>query len=206
MFSRYFECLSRLVQHHICVYPRLSVKGQTSPRSCFSSFLASLLFGSRSTSASFSNSNALANNNASNNNNNDKTKLSFDNLTSGQGGFFGQGATSSNSSGGLNIQYSSQINNGLYLINSQSGGGSKLHQAQGQQQGQGDGSGMKTAGQFQNSTSKYSILCNRDNLVCLLLKNGINLISNVKLNSKINSLIGENFGNIHFIVFLASES
>ena len=39
MTAKYFDSLSRLVHHHICVYPRLSVKGVTSTRSCFTGFL-----------------------------------------------------------------------------------------------------------------------------------------------------------------------
>jgi len=192
MFGKYFDCLSKLVHHHICVYPRLSVKGQTSPRSCFSKFLTSLLFGSRSSSFSFSNANNNANIANTILSNNDKNKLSFDNLTSGQGGgFFGQAATSSNSSGGLNIQYSSQVNNGL--INNQPSSMSKLHQHHNQVQ---TDNNLKFIGPSQANTSKYSILCNRDNLMCLLLKNGINLISMTKLSSKINNLIGKNRSKI----------
>lgn len=175
LIASYFDSLSKLVHHHICVYPRLSVKGQTSPRSCFSGFLTSLLFGSRSSSSSFSNGTNILS---------DKTKLSFDNIA-GQN-FFAQninGQSSSASNNGLNIQYSNQINSGLYLINNQ---GNKMN---GHTDSGPAGSSMKNGTGFQAS-SKYSILCNRDNLVCLLLKNGINLVSNLKMNTKLNTLIG----------------
>ena len=46
-FINYFDCLSRLAYHHICTYPRLSLKGAISPRSCFSAVLSSLLFSTR---------------------------------------------------------------------------------------------------------------------------------------------------------------
>ena len=176
LISSYFDSLSKLVHHHICVYPRLSVKGQTSPRSCFSGFLTSLLFGSRSSSSSFSNGTNILS---------DKTKLSFENIA-GQN-FFAQNINSQSSNNsnnnGLNIQYSNQINSGLYLINSQSNKMSGLNADAP------SGSNMKNSGGFQ--ASKYSILCNRDSLVCLLLKNGINLVSNLKMNTKLNTLIGK---------------
>jgi hypothetical protein len=48
MVSKYFDFLAKILQHHIYIYPRLSLKGVTSPRSCFSGVLISLLFGGSS--------------------------------------------------------------------------------------------------------------------------------------------------------------
>lgn len=171
MITNYFNSLSKLVHHHICVYPRLSLKGQTSPRSCFSGFLTSLLFGSRSTTSSFNNGLSALN---------EKTKLSFDNISTQN--IFGQNFNGSNT--GLNAQYSNQIYNSM---------GSQSSKMNSHSQDNSSAASSTKPSSFQNN-SKYSILCNRDNLICLLLKNGINLISNIKFDSKVikaQSLIGK---------------
>ena len=82
MIVKYFNSLSKLVQHHLCIYPRLSHKGETSPRSCFSGILTSLLFGPRST-------------NNTNFGSNDKFKSSFE-TASGQSIFANQNPFSNN--------------------------------------------------------------------------------------------------------------
>lgn len=153
--ARYFSNLSRLVQHHICTYPRLSIKGQTSPRSCFSGVLTSLLFGSggggvgggsrSTTTATMSNATGIDN------------KFKMNSYTD---------HTSSSS------QYQP------FSAFFGSGGGVAACG------GMGTGSGVSGSSGKQRSllSSAQSILCNRDILVCLLLKFGINLLADVKIN------------------------
>lgn len=125
----YFNCLAKVAQHHICIYPRLSVKGVTSPRSCFSGVLTSLLFGTRSTTAT-------------------ATKSSFEmpmiaSQFSPQSGFvfgsMGQNQTNSKTT---------------------------------------SSSGLVS----QAKRTTQSVLCNRDILICLLLKFAINFLTDVKIN------------------------
>ena len=145
MTTKYFDSLSRLVHHHICVYPRFSVKGVTSPRSCFTGFLNSLMFGSSRTSlTSFSHGVSTLS---------EKTKLTLDTMS--QQFLLNPHSTTSTHQSGM---FPSKLTD------------------------------LKANTPFQIS-SKYSILCTRDNLVCLLLKNGINVISNIKLNAKLAYLM-----------------
>lgn len=154
--SRYFSNLSRLVQHHICTYPRLSIKGQTSPRSCFSGVLTSLLFGSGGSGVGGSRS---ATSNAAHAFEN-KFKMgssSYDHTASSSqyqpfsATFFGGSAASAAAACGV--------------------GGSGVAGSTG-------GAGKQRS----LLSSAQSILCNRDILVCLLLKFGINLLADVKIN------------------------
>ena len=123
----YFKNLSNLVKYHLSIYPRLSLKGVSSPRTCFSSVLTSSLPGTSTTNnVSF---NPIFKNIASN-----------DPMTSQQ-------ATTS---------------------------GAKQPQSKQQQ-----------------PTSKFvttqSILSNRDSLICLLLKLGVNLLSHNLISQTLKS-------------------
>jgi hypothetical protein len=143
MVVKYFDYLAKILQHHIYIYPRLSLKGVTSPRSCFSGVLTSLLFGSNSNSSK---------------NLNDKIKSSFD-LPVPSFSVYGSAPH------GFNIN-SNSINSNIYSSNSQ------------------QGSSMETSYNKQRlnmTNSSQSVLCNRDMLICLLLKFGINLVSDIKL-------------------------
>jgi baculoviral IAP repeat-containing protein 6 len=60
MFESLMTNLSKLIKKHLYIYPRCTFKGHLSPRSCFSSVLTSLLFGTPN-----SNSNSNINNNNS---------------------------------------------------------------------------------------------------------------------------------------------
>ena len=44
MLATYFDRLSMLVLRHLSMYPRINLKGEVSPRSCFSGVLGSLLY------------------------------------------------------------------------------------------------------------------------------------------------------------------
>lgn len=159
--ARYFTSLGRLVQHHICTYPRLSIKGQTSPRSCFSGVLTSLLFGSRSTTAAAataSASGAITGMGGGSSSANFKLS-SFDTAMGGGGG--GNSGSASSAAAALfgGVASSMSSNPG--------------------------GNGAGGAGGKQRSSllgTAQSVLCNRDILVCLLLKFGINLLTDVKIN------------------------
>ena len=154
--SCYFSILSRLVQHHICTYPRLSIKGQTSPRSCFSGVLTSLLFGSGgsgvggSRSATSNAAHALENKFKMGSSSYDHT-ASYSQYQPFSATFFGGSAASAAAACGV--------------------GGSGVAGSTG-------GAGKQRS----LLSSAQSILCNRDILVCLLLKFGINLLADVKIN------------------------
>jgi hypothetical protein len=154
--ARYFTSLARLVQHHICTYPRISIKGQTSPRSCFSGVLTSLLFGSRSATAGATSSSS---------NFNDKFKSSYDSQSQPQFSPFGGQSQSSQAGGG--------------------GGGAGFYAGSNQSSfglGAGSNSGFSGVKQRSLLSTTQSVLCNRDILVCLLLKFGINLLTDVRIN------------------------
>ena len=151
MVSSYFDFLAKILQHHIYIYPRLSLKGVTSPRSCFSGVLTSLLFGASSSTNS--------------KNLNDKIKSSFD-LPVPSFSVYGSAPH------GFNIN-SSGINANIY----------SSHASQ-------QASSIESKQRFSmSSSSSQSVLCNRDMLICLLLKFGINLVSDVKLTTVSDGLV-----------------
>jgi len=156
MFARFFDSLSKLVHYHICVYPRLSIKGMTSPRSCFSGVLTSLLFGSRSLKVN--NNNMKQQSDKSKGNGGDDFSFNSFKPASSQYGFGNLAKIN------LNNSNKNQFSNKFIPSNYNSNNNSNI-----------------------NNSNKYSILCNRDNLVCLLLKMGINLISNFRSENKIQN-------------------
>ena len=147
MIKNYFDHLAKLVQHHIFIYPRLSIKGTTSPRSCFSGVLTSLLCGP-----------GLASSNPSSayTNLNDKKKTSLFDMSMPNFSIYSSSSQNFNSS-----QYHAQ---GMY---------SSIPSSQ-------------TNPQQSNSTGQ-SVLCNRDMLVCLLLKCAVNLITDIRPNQGHNN-------------------
>ena len=138
MVKKYFNFLAKLVLHHIYIYPRLSVKGTASPRSCFSGVLTSLLCGPPGIY-----------------NDNKKKPSLFD-----------------TSMPNFSIYSSSSQNLNSLPFQSQS-----IYQ-----------SSQANSHQHQNlmggimANSIQSVLCNRDMLVCLLLKCAVNLIMETKVN------------------------
>ncbi len=167
MFMRYFDSLSKLAHYHICVYPRLSIKGVTSPRSCFSGVLTSLLFGSRTLKASSKS--------------NDKTKAELNDFSFNQQNSFGFVNLTK-----INLNNN---NNNSSTNNANSNTGNNKNQY----------SNKYFPQSYTNN--KYSILCNRDNLICLLLKMAINLISNLKSECKSYSKVQKQVDLLEKVIF-----
>jgi hypothetical protein len=155
MVKKYFDFLSKLVLHHIYIYPRLSVKGTASPRSCFSGVLTTLLCGPPGVYSG-------------DNNNISKKKTSLFDTSMPNFSLYSSSSQNFNSIPFQSpyIYHSSQGNYGAQ---------SNHHHHQQQQQHQGN-----------TTNSIQSVLCNRDMLICLLLKCAVNLITDIKLN-EINS-------------------
>ena len=153
MVTKYFDCLAKLVQHHIHVYPRLSVKGTASPRSCFSGVLTSLLCGSGPTAAAASNYSSL---------NTEKKKQSLFDMSMPSFSIY---STSSQ-----NFNSSSQYQNLYQSIQSSMNGSASTNAA-------------PQASSVSSTSFVQSVLCNRDMLVCLLLKCAVNLITDLKVSS-----------------------
>jgi len=148
MVKKYFDFLAKLVLHHIYIYPRLSVKGTASPRSCFSGVLTSLLCGPP----------GIYNDSNSNNNNKKKTSL-FDTSMPN----FSMYSSSSQNFNSLPFQSQS-----IYHSSQGHNNAMNSHQSHHHLNGM--------------TTSIQSVLCNRDMLVCLLLKCAVNLITDIKVN------------------------
>jgi len=172
MVKKYFDFLSKLVLHHIYIYPRLSVKGTASPRSCFSGVLTTLLCGPPG---------VYSGDNININNNKKKTSL-FDTSMPN----FSMYSSSSQNFNSIPFQspyiyHSSQGNYGA-----QSSHHHHHHHQQQQQQQQ---------HQANTTNSIQSVLCNRDMLICLLLKCAVNLITDIKLNEINGSARNRNRNN-----------
>ena len=158
MIKRYFDSLAKLVQHHIYIYPRLSIKGTASPRSCFSGVLTSLLCGP---GGNIGNANVQSYNNF-----NEKKKTSLFDMSMPNFSMYSNSSQNFNST-----QYQAQ---------------SIYQSIQSSMNNHGNALANTAVSSSLTTNSIQSVLCNRDMLICLLLKCAVNLITDIRINNTNN--------------------